>query len=482
MFFRMLAQSENNKYHGKIVNLETAIEVAGMILSFHGWGFCADVFGRKPILLITFFCTWFSSFLSSLAPDFFTFTTFRFFTGIFLCGLSSTVYPYLSEFLPARNRSFIMTWTCGFIALGFLVIPALSWLILPLDINYDLGFVKFRSWRLLIIVMGLPCLFTAFILMRYSESPKFLMSKGKKEEALQVLRRMYAVNKNKSEEDYPVKDLEFEIQQNEENDELHNSAGQNSNVAQFFKLVWRQTVALFLPPYLFTTLLFCTLQFGIYGISAGMYLWVPDILNTMTAIESTNSYGLVCAAIQSAKSANSTVTESVVIGTIDTSVYKSTLILGGSYVLSYTTIGGLVKLLGQKKVLVSALFVSGFSGIGMYFTSSDVFVRVFMTLLVILSGTNISVLSATIVDLYPTNLRAMAVSLALTSGRLGTSVVGNIIGILIERNCTVAIIGVGSVVLVCGFLCVFIPNPRNQGKSDSRNENCVTMEEVSRSN
>lgn len=49
----------------------------------------------------------------------------------------------------------------------------------------------------------------------------------------------------------------------------------------FLKSVWIQTAPLFQPPYLFSTILVCTIQFGIYATSNGFYMFFADILNRM---------------------------------------------------------------------------------------------------------------------------------------------------------------------------------------------------------
>lgn len=47
--------------------------------------------------------------------------------------------------------------------------------------------------------------------------------------------------------------------------------------------VWIQTAPLFRSPYLFSTILVCTVQFGIYFTSNGFYMFFADILNRMAS-------------------------------------------------------------------------------------------------------------------------------------------------------------------------------------------------------
>lgn len=42
------------------------------------------------------------------------------------------------------------------------------------------------------------------IMSRYPESPKFLASQGKTDEALAILRKIYAANTGRNEDEYPV--------------------------------------------------------------------------------------------------------------------------------------------------------------------------------------------------------------------------------------------------------------------------------------
>lgn len=47
--------------------------------------------------------------------------------------------------------------------------------------------------------------------------------------------------------------------------------------------VWIQTAPLFRSPYLFSTILVCTVQFGIYFTCNGFYMFFADILNRMAS-------------------------------------------------------------------------------------------------------------------------------------------------------------------------------------------------------
>lgn len=76
---------------------------------------------------------------------------------------------------------------------------------IPENFRWDFGFVVFTSWRLFIIIMGSLSLLEFFVFIYFPESPKFLMSVGKKQEAIDVLSRIYSMNTGNPPDDYPVR-------------------------------------------------------------------------------------------------------------------------------------------------------------------------------------------------------------------------------------------------------------------------------------
>lgn len=68
-----------------------------------------------------------------------------------------------------------------------------------------------HSWQIFLAVASIPSWMGGVLVLFFPESPKFLMSKGRNEEALQVFRRIYAINHGNSGGSYPIKEL---IQEN----------------------------------------------------------------------------------------------------------------------------------------------------------------------------------------------------------------------------------------------------------------------------
>lgn len=64
-----------------------------------------------------------------------------------------------------------------------------------------------HSWQIFLAVASIPSLSAGVAVLFLPESPKFLMSKGRNEEALQVLRKIYIINHGNARGSYPIKEL-----------------------------------------------------------------------------------------------------------------------------------------------------------------------------------------------------------------------------------------------------------------------------------
>lgn len=84
--------------------------------------------------------------------------------------------------------------------------PVFALPVLQLTFHYDISWlnVDYRPWRLLMQLISLPAVIGILTLLILKESPKFLLSKGKNDEVLEVLQAMFKWNTGLEEHDYPV--------------------------------------------------------------------------------------------------------------------------------------------------------------------------------------------------------------------------------------------------------------------------------------
>ncbi|XP_047116112.1 uncharacterized protein LOC124796070 [Schistocerca piceifrons] len=76
--------------------------------------------------------------------------------------------------------------------------------------EYDTGTMKLHPWHVFVMASSVPALLGAVVFSLLPETPKFLMAQGRNEEALAVMRKMYATNTRTHPDTYPVESLVVE--------------------------------------------------------------------------------------------------------------------------------------------------------------------------------------------------------------------------------------------------------------------------------
>lgn len=141
----------------------------------------ADHLGRRKTLLISAFLFLFSTFGSALSTTIISFISFRFVGGIAV-GTASLLSPmYISEISPAEKRGSMVSLNQLAIVTGILV---------AFFSNYFLVGTGENNWRLMLCALGIPSIVFFVSLLFVPESPRWLLQKGKREEALNILGRI----------------------------------------------------------------------------------------------------------------------------------------------------------------------------------------------------------------------------------------------------------------------------------------------------
>ncbi|XP_034250429.1 synaptic vesicle glycoprotein 2B-like isoform X2 [Thrips palmi] len=452
-----------------------AITYIGIICSAHAWGVLADTTGRRRIMIRALLADVVVSTLACLAPNFWTLVVLRFCNGVCVSAPAALAYAYLGEFNtpPNRNRAIILV---GFItACSAIILPGLAWSVLPMQWSLPLyAGMGFRSWRLFILVGAIPALLSGLLLFWFPESPKFLLAVGRREEALAVLRRVYAVNTGK--DDFPVREL------TEDTSSVMANTTDRSFLA-LMKIVWEQTAPLFRPPYLLHTFLVCFIQFGNIASASGLLMWLPELFNYQAkygeihpgAATICEAVAGVLAAERNASSVLVRATRDVGVvavssdvsavlqepscagGTILTQVYINALIIGVADAIAPVAGSLIVNSVGKRNLLIVCMWVTGVSAIAVNFVGSYEAILALACVVIALTGMCIAHISSIVVDLFPTNYRAMAVSLSLMFGRLGSMVGNFIFGSLLDSYCDAAFYFFGGVLVLNGVFGCLLP-------------------------
>lgn len=203
------------------------------------------------------------------------------------------------------------------------------------------------------------------------------------------------------------------------------------------------------------------IQFGIYFVCNGMLLFFPDILNqTAKYTESSSANVELCEIVESAIEVRKTRLLDggrVCVDELDISAYYYAIILEACYTVGFLIVSLLVNYIGRLTIFSFIFFSTALSGFMIVIVHHSV-VATYLYVWLLVSGVNNSLLNTVTYELFPTNLRSLAMSLSLMMGRLGSLVGGNIAGLLLENNCKSMFILSGATMVVCGVLTFLIPN------------------------
>jgi putative MFS transporter len=143
---------------------------------FFGW--LGDRIGRRKVFMTTILTLSFATGMMALTPErgWLFLAVMRFIVGLGVGGLGAVDLPLLQEFVPASKRGWVSGLSIGLLPLGPLLAAALS---------ASLGSVI--GWRGLFAVGLVPALMAFVIRLWVPESPRWLIGKGRVEEARRSL-------------------------------------------------------------------------------------------------------------------------------------------------------------------------------------------------------------------------------------------------------------------------------------------------------
>ncbi|MGV4321615.1 sugar porter family MFS transporter [Bacillus mojavensis] len=147
-------------------------------------GRMSDFNGRRKNILFLAIIFFISTIGCTLAPNVTIMIISRFVLGIAVGGASVTVPAYLAEMSPMESRGRMVTQNELMIVSGQL---------LAFVFNAILGTTMGDSsnvWRFMLVIASLPAVFLFFGMIRMPESPRWLVSKGRNEDALGVLKKI----------------------------------------------------------------------------------------------------------------------------------------------------------------------------------------------------------------------------------------------------------------------------------------------------
>ena len=221
----------------------------GAILS--GW--LGDRFGRKKVMMWALAVYAVMTLGAAAAPNFGFFLVFRVLAGLGTGAESVIIAPFISEFIPPKRRGLFIGSLAGFFSFGFVGAAVIGRFIVPLGDN---------GWRWAQVMTALPILLLLWWRRSLPESPRFLLSHGRVDEAETVVAGLEErVRKATGRELPPVAAEQFTISEH------------RAKVT-----VWHALRAMWSGPMRRKTAVIWVIWFVITFCYYGFFSWIPTLL------------------------------------------------------------------------------------------------------------------------------------------------------------------------------------------------------------
>ena len=243
---------------GALISIGYAGQVIGGLLS--GW--LADKYGRVPVMVGNIVLFSLMSFACILAQNYATLFTLRFVQGIGLGGEVPIANTYVSEFAKSKGRGRFVLMQQLMFPIGLTTVGLVGVFVVPL-----------LGWQWLFVLGGLPVLLALPMIRVLPESPRWLASRGRDEEADRVLTQIEAlVSANGAVQLPPIPT------------DVPPAVAAVGRFRDLFAGIYRQR-----------TLSLWVLWFCAYGITYAMTGWMPSIMRTVyhQPVSQANLYGFV---------------------------------------------------------------------------------------------------------------------------------------------------------------------------------------------
>lgn len=343
-----------------------SIGLIGMALGAVISGTVADRIGRKKVFTITVLLYSIASAFCALSWNYQSLLVFRFLVGFGLGGELPVAATLVSEYAPSRVRGRFIVLLESFWGLGWIAAACIAYFFIPV-----------YGWRMAFLIGALPALYVCLIRLHMPESVRYLLTRGRVDEARQIV---------------------FSLEK-----QLHVPSalftGETEPVPVVAKASFRE---LWKKPFMSRTIMLWLVWFGINFSYYGIFMWLPSLVfqQGFTVVK-TFEYVLIMTLAQ----------------------------LPGYYCAAW-----LVDKIGRKYTLSAFLL---FSGVASYFFGHASTAATLMMWGSVMSFFNLGawgVLYTYTPEQYPTAIRALGSGWAAGFGRFGGMAAPMMVGALLARS------------------------------------------------
>lgn len=401
-----VALGKDFQLSGLQLKLLLASAFLGMFLGAAFLGRLADRLGRRRAFL--FNLIWYSvwSLIGAFSPNAWFLVFARFMAGIGVGAEYPVADAYLSDVLPKDKRGRLATWAY---TSSFVAVPVVGFLALWLNTAPVLGI---SGWRWLLALGGVGAVVVLFLRRSLPESPRWLNSVGRTEEAkeaLEVFARGSGMSLGDLEKSAPVQ-------------EVPSSQDERRSLSRLAKAPYRNRLVMLVIFHLFQT-------FGYYGFGT---------LAALVLVSSGHS-----------------VTNSL--------LFTALSFLG--YPIGSLVSTPLIAKFERKHLLIASILALGASGVAFSVSGSDLLIVVFGFLTTMISNVFSNVFHIYQAEIFPTALRATAVGWTYSLSRISSGALPFVLLPVLDSFGALAMFSVVAVALVIIAVTVAVLGPLTTRRS-----------------
>ena len=368
-------------------------------------GTLGDLIGRRAVMMSALALYSAASLLSAAVDSWPSFFAARVVAGMGTGAESAIIAPYLAEFVARRYRSAFTGALAGFFSFGFVAAALLGYFIVP---AYENG------WRIVLVITAVPVVMLLWWRRSLPESPRWLESRGRANEAEAVLDRIEAVFAREGRV-LPAPVPEPALPAVSSGTLLSNFAallaGRQARITTMTWIMW------------------LSITFSYYS----FFVWIPGLL-VQNGMSITKSFGY-------------------------------SLAMYCAQVPGYFTAAFFNERIGRQATIATYMLLGGVAALGLAFAKSDAEIMTAGLLLsFFMNGTYAGVYAYT-AEVFPTSIRTTGAGLASAIGRIGAIAAPILVGYLYPNFGFAGVFGVTTSVLLIGALTVVLMGVPTRGRS-----------------
>ncbi|KAJ2947315.1 hypothetical protein O0L34_g17028 [Tuta absoluta] len=421
---------------GLLAGAPIVAAVLGSVL----WGYLADKHGRRRMLLVSFFSAAVFHCIATISVNWIMLLVCQFIASFMASGQYSITMTLLSECVPQARRNLVVLVVASLFLLSQGLMALMAMPIMPMDFAYNLPTlgITWNPWRTTLLVYASPGIICFYWMFFMQESPKYAFVKHGEQKALKILKRIHRINHLRTKEEFQVAGLVL----NDEN--LINEEHRKPNIRELFK-------GKLLRHFILMSILSMFLQVGAFAI------WLPSIADQFTeTLKSGGDRSLtLCKLINIEEKTEEQ---------NDCSLNQSGLliVLGVAVLQSFfnSILAFLVGKFGRRNMVMVVASVCGLSGIIVNLVPNAIASMVFF-IIFLMGILLLGLYTAISVALFPTHLRALAISLTMVGGRVALFASVQILKFLLAQNyCEIGFYVFATIIAFSAVVAFLLPDDR----------------------